>query len=83
MIKKVLIRFVKHWKLLSKTHRDVSLRESFIQSLPLKGEYSSPTKIFQYIPLVVKKTNNFKDLLKRVKILEQNSTDDSLVNSYT
>ena len=38
----------------------------------------SPTKIFQYIPIVVKKTNNVKDLLKRVKILEQHSTDDTL-----
>ncbi len=41
----------------------------------------SPTKIFQYIPTVVKKTSNIKDLLKRIKILEQNSDNDSLVNS--
>lgn len=35
----------------------------------------SPIKIFQYIP-IIKKTNNVKDLLKKVNILEQNSVND-------
>jgi hypothetical protein len=42
----------------------------------------SPTKIFQYLPLG-KKTNNINDLLKRVKILEQNSADNKVSDSVS
>jgi hypothetical protein len=41
----------------------------------------SPIKIFQYIPII--KKVNVKELLKRVKLLEQNSTDDKPIDSVS